>query len=120
LAKNKILRALPVLAASVMGMASAALAGDAPPAYVKTCLIQIIGHVTYPKMAKVRNQEGVVVLAVTIDGAGAPSSIAVETSSGVQSLDDAAVDAAKAVGNFPPPPEGPTVVHGKVNFSLGG
>lgn len=103
------------LAALAVG-AGAAYAGDAPPAYAKTVMTAVSGKVEYPKMAKMRHQEGVVTLSVTIDGGGAPTAT-VEKSSGIQSLDDAALAAVTAAAPFPAPPEAGTVVHGNIRFA---
>jgi TonB family protein len=97
-------------------VAGAAYAADAPPAYTKAVMTQVSGKVEYPKMAKMRHQEGVVTLQLTIDGAGTAQA-AVEKSSGIQSLDDAAVAAAAAAAPFPAPPEAGTVVHGNIRFA---
>ena len=95
----------------------AASAGDAPPAYVKQVMTQIFGKVEYPKMARMRHQEGVVTIALTVDAGGAPSGATVEKSSGIQSLDDAALAAVAAAAPFPAPPEPGTVVHGNIRFA---
>ena len=99
-------------------VAGAAFAGDAPPAYTKAVMTQISGKVEYPKMAKMRHQEGVVTVQVTIDASGAASASTVEKSSGIQSLDDAALAAVNAAAPFPAPPEAGTVVHGNIRFSV--
>lgn len=104
-------------AVSLMVVAGAAMAGDAPPAYTKTVMTAVAGKVEYPKMAKMRHQEGVVTVAVTVDGGGAVASAAVEKSSGVESLDNAAIAAVNAAAPFPAPPEAGTVVHGNIRFS---
>lgn len=98
-------------------VAGAAFAADAPPAYTKAVMTQVSGKVEYPKMAKMRHQEGVVTLQLTIDGSGTAQA-AVEKSSGIQSLDDAAVAAAAAAAPFPAPPEPGTVVHGNIRFNV--
>ena len=107
---------LQISALASLAVAGVAFAADAPPAYTKAVMTQVSGKVEYPKMAKMRHQEGVVTLALTIDGAGAAQA-AVEKSSGVQSLDDAAMNAASAAGPFPAPPEAGTVVHGNIRFA---
>ena len=104
-------------AISLVSVAGAAIAGDAPPAYTKTVMTQVSGKVEYPKMAKMRHQEGVVTIQVTIDGGGAVSAATVEKSSGVESLDNAAVAAVNAAAPFPAPPEAGTVVHGNIRFT---
>jgi protein TonB len=108
---------LKVSAITVLSVVSgAAFAGDAPPAYNKTVMIAVSGKVEYPKMAKMRHQEGVVTVAVTVDATGAAVG-AVEKSSGIQSLDDAALAAVAAAAPFPAPPEAGTVVHGNIRFA---
>ena len=104
-------------AALVLAVAGAAAAGDAPATYTKTVMTQISGRVEYPKMARMRHQEGVVMVQVTIDAGGAPSAASVEKSSGIQSLDDAAIAAVNAAAPFPAPPEPGTVVHGSIRFA---
>jgi TonB family protein len=108
---------LQISALAALSVAGAAFAADAPPAYVKTVMTQVSGKVEYPKMAKMRHQEGVVTLQLTIDGSGAAQTV-VEKSSGIQSLDDAAVAAATAAAPFPAPPEAGTVVHGNIRFNV--
>src|ERR1700761_1557349 len=98
-------------------VAGAAFAADAPPAYTKTVMTQVSGKVEYPKMARMRHQEGVVTVQVTIDAAGAPSASSIEKSSGIESLDNAALAAVAAAAPFPAPPEAGTVVHGNIRFA---
>jgi TonB family protein len=112
LAQNKKMLTLMALVL----MTNGALAADAPAAYAKTVMTAVSSKVEYPKMARMRHQEGVVTLAVTIDGNGAPAA-AVEKSSGVQSLDDAAVAAVSAAAPFPAPPEAGVVVRGNIRFA---
>jgi protein TonB len=50
---------------------------------------------SYPALARRRRQEGVVLLAVLVDAAGKPETVAIQVSSGFASLDDAAVAAVK-------------------------
>jgi len=102
--------------AALLLMATGALAADAPPAYVKTVMTAVSGKVEYPKMAKMRHQEGVVTVAVTVDGSGAATAV-VEKSSGIQSLDDAALAAVTAAAPFPAPPEAGLVVKGNIRFA---
>ena len=105
-----------VFALASLLVAGTAWAADAPPAYTKTVMTQVSSKVEYPKMAKMRHQEGVVTLQLTIDGSGSAQAT-VEKSSGVQSLDDAAIAAATAAAPFPAPPEAGTVVHGNIRFT---
>jgi protein TonB len=98
-------------------LASSALAGDAPAAYGRSVMEQVSSKVEYPKMAKMRHQEGAVVLQIAMESSGKPSSTTVEKSSGVQSLDDAAIAAVNAAAPFPAPPEAGTVVRGAIRFA---
>jgi TonB family protein len=96
--------------------ATGANAADAPAAYAKTVLTAVSSKVEYPKMARMRHQEGVVTVVMTIDANGAPTA-SVEKSSGVQSLDDAAVAAVGAAAPFPAPPEAGVTVRGNIRFA---
>jgi protein TonB len=78
---------------------------------------QVSSKVEYPKMARMRHQQGAVVVQIALEASGKPSAMTVEKSSGVQSLDDAALEAVKAAAPFPAPPETGTVVHGAVRFA---
>jgi len=104
-------------ALSLLVTIGGAFAGEAPAAYTKTVMTQVSGKVEYPKMARMRHQEGVVSLQLTIDGGGAIAAATVEKSSGIQSLDDAALNAANSAAPFPAPPEPGTVVHGNIRFA---
>lgn len=104
-------------AVSLMVAAGAAMAGDAPPAYTKTVMTAVAGKVEYPKMARMRHQEGVVTVAVTVDASGGVGKAEVEKSSGIESLDAAALAAVNNAAPFPAPPEAGTVVHGNIRFS---
>jgi len=110
-------RGLQICAFVSLVVAGAAFAGEAPAAYTKTVMTQISGKVEYPKMAKMRHQEGVVTVQVTIDASGAASAASVEKSSGIESLDNAALNAVNAAAPFPAPPEAGTVVHGNIRFA---
>jgi len=102
--------------AAALAISGYALAADAPPAYGKTVLEMVSNKVEYPKMARMRHQQGAVMLQIALDTAGKPSSTTVEKSSGIQSLDDAAIAAVSAAAPFPAPPEAGTIVHGSVRF----
>jgi len=115
--RAKFSHKLQVSALVSLSVAGAAFAADAPPAYTKTVMVQVSGKVEYPKMAKMRHQEGVVTIQLTIDGGGAAQAT-IEKSSGIQSLDDAALAAASAAAPFPAPPEPGTVVHGNIRFNV--
>lgn len=108
---------LGILAFSAL-LASATALGD-DTAYSEAVRALITKNVTYPRMAKMREQEGVVGYLVKIDGAGAVSDASVETPSGVASLDSATLDAIKASAPFPAPPGGGgATVHGNVAYKL--
>jgi protein TonB len=94
-----------------------ALAADAPPAYAKAVMTAVSAKVEYPKMAKMRHQEGVVTVQITVDGTGKPTAATVAQSSGMQSLDDAALAAVNAAAPFPAPPGPDTVVQGNIRFT---
>ena len=107
---------LGILAFSAL-LASASALGD-DTAYSEAVRALITKNVTYPRMAKMREQEGVVGYLVKIDGAGAVSDASVETPSGVASLDTATLEAIKASSPFPAPPGGGATVHGNVAYKL--
>jgi len=103
--------------AAVMVLANSAFAADAPAAYTKSVMEQVSSKVEYPKMAKMRHQEGAAVVAIQVDAKGAASSATIEKSSGYESLDAAALSAVQAAAPFPAPAEGGSVVHGSIRFS---
>jgi TonB family protein len=105
-----------LLALAAILIAAPALADDA--AYSEAVRVQISKNVTYPRMAKVREQEGTVGYLVKIDGGGAVADASVETPSGVSSLDSATLDAIKAAAPFPAPSGGGATVHGNVAYKL--
>jgi len=59
----------------------------------------------YPKMARVRGQEGQTIIRLMIDSSGRVVQVKLETSSGVEILDEAAVDIVRRAQPFPPPPD---------------
>ena len=97
-----------------------ALAADASPAYAKTVMTKIMGNVEYPRMAKVRHQEGQVVVALDVGADGKLTDSKIEKSSGTQSLDDAALAAVQAAAPYPAPSEGSVTVKGAINFKAEG
>jgi TonB family protein len=105
-----------LLALAAIAVAAPALADDA--AYSESVRVQISKNVTYPRMAKVREQEGTVGYQVKIDGTGGVADASVEAPSGVSSLDSATIDAVKASAPFPAPPGGGATVHGNVAYKL--
>ena len=115
--KANALRAT-LLALAIATVASTALAQEAPADYVSKVNEMIHKAVVYPRLAKMREQEGTVGFTVKIDGAGAVADAAVEATSGNTTLDTAALDAAKNAAPFPAPPGGAALVHLKVAFAL--
>ena len=109
------------LCASLLALAlvaGAAVAQEAPADYVSQVNEMIHKSVVYPRLAKMREQEGTVGFTVKIDGTGAVADTAVESTSGNTTLDNAALDAAKNAAPFPAPPGGGALVHLKVAFAL--
>jgi protein TonB len=115
--KANALRA-SLLALALAAVAGAAVAQEAPPDYVSKVNDMIHKAVVYPRLAKMREQEGTVGFTVKIDGTGAVADAAVEATSGNTTLDNAAIDAAKNAAPFPAPPGGGALVHLKVAFAL--
>lgn len=103
--------------AAVVVLANSAFAADAPAAYAHTVMEQVSSKVEYPKMAKMKKQEGATVVLIQVDAKGTPTNATVEKSSGYDSLDAAALAAVKAAGPFPAPAEGAATVHGAIRFS---
>lgn len=109
--------------ASLAAGLSLIVAGLATPAfadsYDDSINAQIRKNVEYPRLAKMRQQEGTVGFTVKIDGSGAVSDVSVDNSSGVPTLDNATVDAIKRSAPFPAPAGGPRAVHGVVAYKMG-
>ncbi len=103
-----------VLAAAAIPQLARADGGD----YEHDVRVQIVRHVTYPRLAKMRQQEGTVGYSVTLDPKGGVSDVVVETSSGNPTLDTAAVDAIKEAAPFPTPPSGGMTVKGAIKYKL--
>jgi|SRR5579859_2482126 len=103
--------------AAVTILATSAFAADAPAAYSHAVMEQVSSKVEYPKMAKMKKQEGATVVTIQVDAKGATTSATVEKSSGYDSLDAAALAAVKAAGPFPAPADGGATVHGAIRFS---
>jgi len=102
---------------AVIVLATVAHAAEAPAPYTKTVMEKVSNKVEYPKMAKMRHQEGAAVVSFAVDASGAPTNPTVEKSSGFQSLDDAAVNAVKAAAPFPAPAAAGDVVRGSIRFA---
>ncbi len=103
---------------AVVALATATQAAEAPAPYVKTVMEKVSNKVEYPKMAKMRHQEGAALVAFSVDASGAPVNPTVEKSSGFQSLDDAAVNAVKAAAPFPAPAAAGDMVRGSIRFAV--
>ena len=103
--------------AAVIALATVAHAAEAPAAYSKAVMEKVSKAVEYPKMAKMRHQEGAAVVAISMDASGTPTSATVEKSSGFQSLDDAALAAVKAAAPYPAPAAAGDVVRGSIRFA---
>jgi TonB family protein len=104
---------------SALAAGGPVFAQSTAPDYEKNVRNQILMHATYPRLAKMREQEGSVTYQLTLDPAGGVKDVSVETSSGNPSLDDAALDAVKSAAPFPAPPGGaPVTLHGTVAFKL--
>ena len=107
------------LALASIAVAAPVLAEDAPPAagpYSQQVLTSVSSHLVYPRIAKARGEQGVVTLAIVIDKAGAVTNVAVVNSSGVSSLDEAAMTAAREAAPFPAQ-SATSTVQGKIRFS---
>ena len=103
--------------ATVAVLATSAIAADAPASYSKTVMEQVSSKVEYPKMAKMKKQEGATVVTIQVDAKGAATNATVEKSSGYESLDNAALSAVQAAAPFPAPAEGGATIHGAIRFS---
>jgi TonB family protein len=102
---------------AVVALATVANAAEAPATYTKSVMEQVSKQVEYPKMAKMRHQEGAALIAISMGANGTPTSATIEKSSGFQSLDDAALNAVKAAAPYPAPTEAGAVVHGSIRFA---
>jgi len=78
---------------------------------------KVSSKVEYPKMAKMRHQEGAAVVAISVDASCVQETATIEKSSGFESLDDAALNAVKAAAPFPAPAAAGDVVHGSIRFT---
>ena len=103
--------------AAIAVLATSAFAADAPAAYSHAVMEKVSNKVEYPKMAKMKKQEGATVVAISVDASGAATNATIEKSSGYDSLDAAALAAVKAAAPFPVPADGSAVVHGSIRFS---
>jgi protein TonB len=86
--------------------------------YDTTVKTQIAKNIEYPRIAKMKQIEGKVGYAVTIDAGGKVSDASVEATSNSPMLDDATIAAIKKAAPFPAPAAAPHVCHGIVSFKL--
>lgn len=103
--------------AAIAALSVSAFAADAPAGYSHTVMEQVSSKVEYPKMAKMRHQEGAAVVAIQVDAKGAATNATIEKSSGYESLDAAALAAVAAAAPFPAPAEGASTVRGSIRFA---
>jgi len=80
--------------------------------------VAIDANKQYPYMAIKRGLEGTVSVICMIDTSGSLVSVLLESSSGSDILDDAALDAVRSVGSFPNPTGKTVTVSTPVNFYL--
>ena len=102
---------------AILALATVTQAAEAPAPYTKAVMEKVSGKLEYPKMAKMRHQEGAALVSFAVDSSGTPTNPTVEKSSGFQSLDDAALNAVKAAAPFPTPAAAGDVVRGSIRFS---
>ncbi|MGB0866049.1 MAG: energy transducer TonB [Granulosicoccaceae bacterium] len=87
------------------GSASVELAGI-EHRYKDTLLQEITKHRKYPRQARRKRSQGVVLVFFVLQRNGDVSELRVLEGSGIKSLDKAALDAVRNVGQFPPFPAG--------------
>ena len=104
------------LAASLAAVPALADEGAAST-YTHDVLTRVADHAVYPHIAKVNEEQGVVTVAVALDNKGNLTGVNVLNSSGVPSIDLAAIQAAKDAAPYPAPTAS-TVVKGKIRFAL--
>ena len=86
--------------------------------YSHDVLTRVADHVIYPHVAMSHSEEGVVTVAVSVDNKGNLTGVNVLNSSGVPSIDLAAIQAAKDAAPYPAPSAAGAVVKGKIRFAL--
>lgn len=62
-------------------------------------------HKYYPRMARVRHQEGIVTVRIIVSRTGSVLSVSLDQTSGFQSLDQEALNLPKRANPLPPPPQ---------------
>jgi len=72
--------------------------------YSALVLGEISRHKQYPPTAQRLGQEGDVGLKFTVDSSGTVSGLIIDTSSGISSLDNAALEAVRSASPLTPPP----------------
>ena len=105
--------ALP-LAASLAAVPAFA---DETATYSHDVLVRVADHAIYPHVAQAHDEQGVVTVAVSVDAKGNLTGVNVLNSSGIPSIDLAAIQAAKDAAPYPAPAAN-TVVKGKIRFAL--
>ena len=83
-------------------------------AYKKQLNAHFKAHRHYPEMARRLKLTGTAMVAIELDRSGNLISVALEQSSGIDILDDAAIASAKSASPAPPFPEGTTAMTQKV------
>lgn len=86
--------------------------------YTHDVLTRVADHAVYPRVAMANSQEGVVTVAVSLDPRGNLTGVNVLNSSGIPSIDLAAIQAAKDAAPYPAPTDANSVVKGKIRFAL--
>ena len=96
-----------------------ALADEASsPSYTHDVLTRVADHAIYPRVAKANSEEGTVAVAISLDPKGNLTGVNVLNSSGIPSIDLAAIQAAKDAAPYPAPSAAGAVVKGKIRFAL--
>ena len=106
---------VPALAATLAAVP--ALAEETGSTYTHDVLVRVADHAVYPRIAEANSEEGVVTVAVALDSKGNLTGVNVLNSSGIPSIDLAAIQAAKDAAPYPAPAAN-TVVKGKIRFAL--
>lgn len=75
----------------------------APPPYAPVLLDWLGRHRDYPRAARLRRQEGMPRIGVTLDSSGRLLALTLVESSGFALLDEAALAMARRAAPFPPP-----------------
>ncbi|MCE7998215.1 MAG: energy transducer TonB [Rhodobiaceae bacterium] len=106
-------------ASETAGIGSAdARAGDQRDAYLAMIRQRIEENRTYPSAARRRREEGMVTLAISIDGQGNLSQIEIITGAGSFHLDRAAKRMVEKSAPFPAPPVTPFATRIPIVFAL--